>query len=137
MIFISSPASAASLQGGTETILVAEDDSSLQKLTAMVLSNYGYVVIEAVDGQSAVEKLVENSDRINLVILDAIMPKKNGREAYQEMRLVRPELKAVFLSGYSRDLCAVGNVLEENSIFIQKPFLPDELLVTVRKMLDK
>ena len=125
------------LRGGTETILVGEDDDSLRRLSKKVLGHYGYQVIEAVDGQDAVDKFIEYGENIDLVLLDAIMPKKNGREACQEMRTVRPSLKVVFVSGYTKDIFTVGNALDGNSVFIQKPFSPDMLVTKVREMLDK
>lgn len=125
------------LRGGTETILVCEDDAALRRLSKNVLGHYGYQVIEAVDGQDAVDKFVEYGESIDLVILDAIMPKKNGKLACDEMRIMRPDLKVVFVSGYTRDIFADGKVFNENSIFIQKPVSPDVLLSKVREMLDK
>ena len=127
----------APLRGGTETILVGEDDADLLRLSTRILSHYGYRVIEAVDGQDAVDKFIEYGESIDLVLLDAIMPKKNGREAFQEMRMLCPDLKTVFVSGYTRDIFADGNQLDENSVFIQKPISTDELVATVRAMLDK
>ncbi len=127
----------ATLHGGAETILVSEDDAVLRRLSTRVLSRYGYRVIEAVDGQDAVDKFVEYVDSIDLVILDAIMPKKNGKEAYLEMKRVRPGLKTVFVSGYTRGIFAEDQALDENSIFIQKPVSPDELLRKIRELLDK
>ena len=124
-------------RGGTETILVGEDDDALRRLSKNVLGHYGYQVIEAVDGQDAVDKFVEYGKRIDLVILDAIMPKKNGKVACDEMRTMRPNLQVVFVSGYTRDVFADNNVFDENSIFIQKPVSPDVLLARVREMLDK
>jgi len=125
------------LRGGTETILVGEDDAALLRLTTKVLDHYGYSVIGAVDGQDAVDKFVKYGDSINLVVLDAIMPKKNGKQAYDAMRVMRPDLKAVFVSGYSRDIFAEGAEMDGYSVFIQKPVSPDELLAKVREMLDK
>jgi PAS domain S-box-containing protein len=131
------PKVVAPLRGGAETILVGEDDAALLRLSTKVLGHYGYRVIEAVDGQAALDKFVEYGERIDLVILDAIMPKKNGRDACQEMRRVRPDLKVVFVSGYASDFFAESNEFDVNSVFIQKPVSPDELLATVRELLDK
>ena len=127
----------ALLCGGNETILLGEDDDALLRLSTTVLKHYGYRVIEAVDGQDAVDKFIEYGDSIHLVILDAIMPKKSGKEACQEMRIVRPDLKTVFVSGYARDIFVEGNALDENSIFIQKPIAPNDLVAKVRGLLDK
>lgn len=123
--------------GGTETILVGEDDDALRRLSKNVLGHYGYQVIEAVDGQDAVDKFVEYGKSIDLVILDAIMPKKNGKVACDEMRKMRPDVQVVFVSGYTRDVFAENSVFDGNSIFIQKPVSPDVLLARVREMLDK
>jgi len=125
------------VRGGTETILVGEDDAALRRLSKNVLGHYGYKVIEAVDGQDAVDKFVEHGESIDLVILDAIMPKKNGKLACDEMRIMRPDLKVVFVSGYTREVFAENNIFDENSVFIQKPVAPDLLLARVRELLDK
>ncbi|MBC7964065.1 MAG: response regulator [Steroidobacteraceae bacterium] len=125
------------LLDGAETILVGEDDEALRRLATKVFNHYGYRVIVAVDGQDAVDKFIEYGDSIQLVILDAIMPKKNGREAFQEMRTMRPDLKAVFVSGYARDIFAENDMPDGNSIFVQKPVSPNELVAKVREMLDK
>jgi CheY-like chemotaxis protein len=125
------------LYGGDETILVCEDDPVLLKLSSEVLNYYGYRVIEAVDGQDAVNKFGENMNSIKLVILDAIMPNKNGREACKEMRKLCPDLKAIFLSGYARDTIADEMVFDENFVFVQKPASPDVLVAKVRALLDR
>ena len=93
-----------SLKGGTETILVAEDDASLRKLTSTVLEAFGYRVITAEDGEDAITKFMENRDRIHLVMLDMIMPKKSGKDAYVEIRKIMPDIKALFVSGYTMDI---------------------------------
>lgn len=123
-------------QGGIETILVGEDDDTLRRLSRNVLGHYGYRVIEAVDGQDAVDKFVEYGASIDLVILDAIMPRKNGKQAYDEMRIVRPDLQVFFVSGYTRDIFANGTMFDGNAVFLQKPVFPDVLLAKVREMLD-
>jgi len=109
----------------------------LRKLSANVLSHYGYRVILAVDGQDAVDKFIEYGDSIDLVLLDAIMPKKNGKKACLEMRMVRPDLKVIFVSGYTRDIFANDDMVDGNSAFVQKPVSPSELAAKVREMLDK
>ena len=91
-------------KGGTETILLAEDDARLRKLTVLVLEQMGYTVITANDGEEAVTKFMENKDRIQLLLFDIIMPKKNGREAYDEIRKVMPTIPVLFASGYSPDM---------------------------------
>ncbi|NJD62775.1 MAG: response regulator, partial [Deltaproteobacteria bacterium] len=91
-------------RGGMETILVAEDDAALRRLNKATLSHFGYTIIEAIDGADAVARFLENREIIRLVILDGIMPKMNGKEAYREIKAMRPELKCIFMSGYSEDI---------------------------------
>jgi CheY-like chemotaxis protein len=124
------------IRGGSETILVAEDDTALRNLASMVLHQYGYSVIEAVDGEDAIAKYRENKDRVQLVILDGIMPKKNGKEVYQEIRSITPAIKTIFVSGYSEDIITKEGLLEPGINFILKPATPNELLKKVREILD-
>ncbi len=126
-----------SAQGGTETILVAEDDALLRKLTVNVLSHYGYTVIEAVDGEEAVCKFIENSDRIQLVLLDGIMPKKNGKEAYEEIKRLRPDIRVIFASGYSEEIFSKDGIWDTDANFLFKPVSPSDMIKKVRQVLDK
>ncbi len=87
--------------GGTETILLAEDDENVRKLTRTVLEDFGYKVITAFDGQDAVIKYKENKDKIQLLLFDIIMPKTTGKEAYDEIKAITPEVKVLFVSGYA------------------------------------
>ena len=84
------------LTGGTETILLAEDEEEVRKLMKLVLEEAGYKVIEAVDGQEALEKFRENKDSIDLLLLDVIMPKINGKGVYEEAKKIKPDVKALF-----------------------------------------
>lgn len=122
---------------GIETILLAEDDIGVRRLTSEVLQEFGYKVITAVDGEDAVRKFLENKDRIELVILDVIMPNKNGKEAFIEIKKERPDIKALFTSGYTSDV--INNkrgIIEEALNFLPKPASPNELLRKVREVLD-
>ncbi len=123
--------------GGTETVLVAEDDKALRKLIKTVLGEFGYKVIDAVDGEDAVEKFMENKDRIDLLVFDVIMPKKNGKEAYEEIKKINPMVKALFTSGYTSNIIHKKGILEEGINFILKPVSPKELLRKVREILDR
>jgi two-component system cell cycle sensor histidine kinase/response regulator CckA len=122
--------------GGSETILIAEDNETLRELFSTILKHHGYRVIVAVDGDDAVNKFRENKDRVQLAILDGIMPKKNGREAYNELRAINPSLKAIFVSGYAEDVITREGLLEQNINFSQKPVPPTVLLKKVRDVLD-
>jgi CheY-like chemotaxis protein len=125
------------IKGGTETILIAEDDAQVRGLTKEVLEGYGYKVMEAVDGDDAIKIFNENKDKIQLLFLDVVMPKKNGKEVYDEITKIRPDIKAIFTSGYPADIIHKKGIIEEGSNFILKPMLPDELLRKVRDVLDK
>jgi CheY-like chemotaxis protein len=125
----------AAVQGNRETILIAEDDRDVRKLSKLVLERNGYTVFEAGDGAEAVRRFMENSDRISLVLLDVVMPKKNGQSVYEEIRSIRPELKALFISGYTQDIVNRKGVLDEGINFIAKPVQPDELLAKIKEVL--
>jgi polar amino acid transport system substrate-binding protein len=125
------------LAGGSETILLAEDDDDLRKLIKQVLEDFGYTVLAAADGDEAVGLFMEHHDTINLLLLDFIMPKKNGREAYAEMQKIEPAVKALFTSGYTADIIHKQELLDKGFEFILKPVSPTELLKKVREVLDK
>ena len=122
--------------GGTETILVTEDNEEVRSLTCLVLREFGYTVIEAVDGEDAVTKFFENKERIDLVMLDVIMPKKSGREAGDAIRKTDPAVKVLFTSGYTAEIISKQRILDEGADFISKPSTPHELLGKVRAVLD-
>jgi len=125
------------LKGGTETILLAEDDESLRKMTAIVLRHVGYTVLEVENGQDAVKRFIENKDIIRLVILDGIMPVMNGKEAYREISALCPDMRCIFMSGYAEDVFTKDGILQADVEFISKPVTPSALLHTVREVLDR
>ncbi|MBI5640577.1 MAG: response regulator [Nitrospirae bacterium] len=125
------------ITGGTETILMAEDDPALRKLTRVILEDAGYTLIVAEDGEDAVRKFQEHMDEVRLVILDVIMPRKNGREAYEEIRNIRPDIKAIFASGYTADKVNLEGMLEPGFELLLKPVTPRDLLKKVREVLDR
>jgi signal transduction histidine kinase/CheY-like chemotaxis protein len=123
---------------GHEIILVAEDNADVRRAEQEILTESGYTVIESEDGEDAVNKFMENGNRekIDLLILDVIMPKKNGKEVYDAIRKKNPHVRAIFTSGYTADIIQRRGILEEGSDFILKPFLPHKLLEKVRTVLD-
>ena len=125
------------LEGGSETILVAEDDEQVRNLTVEILNDAGYAVIEAINGVDAIEKYVEHSDTVELLLLDVVMPKKNGKEAYDEIKQIKPDIRVIFMSGYTGDVVISKGIVEREYAFIQKPLIPDELLLLVRKALGR
>jgi PAS domain S-box-containing protein len=123
--------------GGTETVLLAEDDADVRKLTRAVLEEFGYRVVEAVDGEEAVRQYREHGEKIDLVILDVIMPRKDGRAAYEEIKRIRPDAKALFLSGYAAGHIRPEEVGGEGLRFLAKPISPRELLREVRRAIEE
>ena len=123
--------------GGTETILVVDDDASLRELSRKVLVQFGYTVITAEDGRDAVNKFRECRDTISLILLDIIMPKMNGKEALEEIRKLSPESRIIFISGYSADIVYTRGMLDEGFEFLSKPISPVKLLQKVREVLDR
>jgi PAS domain S-box-containing protein len=122
--------------GGTETILLAEDDEAVRFLMKRVLTEYGYTVIEAVDGADAVSRFSENRGKINLLLFDLIMPRMNGKEAFNEIRKTSPGIKVIFSSGYAPETIREKAMLEDGVNLIYKPTSPLELLRTVRSVLE-
>jgi PAS domain S-box-containing protein len=122
---------------GNETILVAEDDTALRELFSTILQVYGYNVILAKDGQEAIQKFMDNKDNIKLVMLDVIMPRKSGKEVYDEISKLRPDIKTIFSSGYTADRIDKDSMLKEGLNFIMKPASPRDLLKKIREVLDQ
>jgi two-component system, cell cycle sensor histidine kinase and response regulator CckA len=128
---------AVPVKGGNETVLVTEDDASLRELTRIILESFGYTVISAEDGEDAITKFMENRERISLVLIDMIMPKKNGKEVSEAMRKVNPRLKILFMSGYTMNIIKTEELTAAGFDFIHKPFQPTDLLIKVREVLDR
>jgi len=117
---------------GSEVILFAEDDESVRRMTKLILDESGYQVIEAVDGEDAVKKYMENKERIELLLFDLVMPKKSGKEAYDEIRKIMPDIRVVFISGYSPDIIQQKALIGQDMKLIFKPVSPTELLRKIR-----
>jgi len=122
-------------RSGSAVILVAEDDADVRQLTRTVLENFGYTVIEAVDGEDAVRQFTNNQDVVQLLLLDVIMPRMNGKEACEEIRLLKPDVKAIFTSGYPAEVIRQKGVLDESDLFLFKPASPRETLRMVQDSL--
>jgi two-component system cell cycle sensor histidine kinase/response regulator CckA len=130
------PASAMPIKKGSETILMAEDDEYLRNLNRSVLEEYGYRIIVARDGEEAVQLFRDNKDTIRLLVLDVIMPKKNGKDAADEIRKIAPSVKVLFTSGYTADFVSTKGINEPGRFFLPKPASPTALLLKVREVLD-
>jgi signal transduction histidine kinase len=124
-------------RGGTETILIAEDEGMLRDLMAESLGQLGYRIMTVADGEEAVREFERHPNEIDLAILDTVMPRVSGADAYVRMRAVKPHLKAIFISGYAADGARLAELLEtERLLFIQKPFSPKAVALKVREVLE-
>lgn len=121
--------------GGSETILVAEDNDEVRRLAQEVLSTAGYRVLLALDGDEAVLKFREHAEEIDLILLDVVMPRMNGKEVYDTIMAIKPGVRALFMSGYTADIINQKGILEERIHYISKPLSPDTLLRKVREVL--
>jgi PAS domain S-box-containing protein len=119
---------------GTETVLLAEDEDSVRKLIRSILEKYGYRVIEAVDGDQAIEKYLIHETEIDALILDVIMPKRNGKEVYDIISKGAPDMKALFISGYNDEMIEKKGIGDRCHI-VTKPLSPAVFLKTLRKVL--
>ena len=120
---------------GSGTILLAEDESSVRLMLKTILTESGYQVIEAVNGIDAVHKYSENRHSIDLVLLDVIMPRMNGRETRDEILKIRRDVKVLFMSGYSGDILGEEILRQEGVGFIHKPLNPREIIRQLQETL--
>ncbi|MEY2465502.1 MAG: hypothetical protein QOD03_23, partial [Verrucomicrobiota bacterium] len=127
----------ASTRGGSETILLVEDDPSVRIVVRSVLSRLGYRIIEAPTGVSALEVSRLNRDEIRLLLTDLILPDgMNGKELAVRLLQENPQLKIIYTSGYSTDIAGKDLRLEDGVNFLAKPFEAHKLAQTVRARLD-
>ncbi len=122
--------------GGTETILLAEDEEQVRGVAVRILERAGYHLLVACDGNEAVELFQKNADRIKLALLDVVMPRLNGPAACDAIRALRPELPIVFLTGYSHQHLGDDFSPTSKTGLLQKPYGPRDLLRVIRQMLD-
>jgi PAS domain S-box-containing protein len=121
---------------GTETILLVEDDEAILNLGKIILENLGYTVLAARTPGHAIHLAEEHPGDIRLLITDVVMPEMHGRELAEKLSAIRPNLKCLYMSGYTADVIAHRGILDEGLNFIQKPFGGDDLAARVRQMLD-
>lgn len=127
---------AETVSGGTETILLAEDDELARRLVRRVLTERGYTVIEAVDGLDAVSKFSESSKAIDLLLFDLIMPNMNGKEAWDKIRKLLPGVRVIYFTGYAPETIQQKVLLSGDVHMLAKPLSSKELLRMVRTVLD-
>lgn len=122
--------------GGTETILVAEDDEAVSNMVVLALNGYGYRTIQACDGREAVELFKAGKDNIDMLLSDVMMPFLNGVEAARIIKGIKPEVKVLFMSGYAADIVNDKTGDEKDFQLIIKPIHPVRLALKIREILD-
>jgi len=124
-------------QAGSETILLVEDQPQVRELAQMVLAGKGYSVIVAATAEEAERACAERDREIHLLLTDVIMPGVSGRELAKRLALRQPNLRVLYMSGYTFNVIAQGGMLEDGVAFLQKPFTPSTLAEKVREILDR
>lgn len=122
-------------EGKNETILFVEDDDMVRNMVAAVLEQYGYNVIKAENGSVAMKRC-EQEDKIHLMITDVVMPGTSGPDLVRQIITTQPEMKVLYISGYTDDAIVHHGVLDENTPFLQKPFTPQKLALKVQELLE-
>jgi PAS domain S-box-containing protein len=120
---------------GTETILLVEDDAVVRELVQRTLGIYGYKVLQAANGPEALSICQSNDEPIDLMLTDVVMPQMSGRELAEAVAKCRPEIKVLYMSGYSGEAVVRGGMLGQDMPFLQKPFTPDALTRKIRQAL--
>ncbi|MEA2639665.1 MAG: hypothetical protein QOF51_1059 [Chloroflexota bacterium] len=122
--------------GGSETVLIAEDEPGVRRLAAAVLESVGYTVLIASQAAEAIEVALQHHGPIDLLLTDIVMPGLSGRELAQRLRHLRPGVKVLYMSGYTPDVAVRHGVLEATMAYLQKPFTPVALAQRVREVLE-
>ena len=130
------PPAESILPGSGETILLAEDEKEVLDLVAFMLESMGYRVLKATTGKEALQLLAEGTDRIDLALVDVVMPEMGGRELYEKITQLRPSLPVVFNTGYAADTIDSQFLEDHNIRLLHKPYTPDELSKTIRESIE-
>ncbi len=125
------------VRGGSETLLIAEDNAGVAGALRISLEEYGYRVLVGSNGEEAVRMFTEHADQVKLCVFDVIMPQMNGKEAFRRISSMRSDVGVIFMSGYTADVIEATDLLDQRAVFMSKPINPGDLLVLVRQMLDR
>ncbi len=125
----------AATPGGTETVLVVEDQEEVRRFTSDVLRHYGYTVLVAASGDEALTVLSEHSGDVDIIVTDLVMPGMTGRELADRVAAARPGIPTLFMSGYSDEVATRHGVLAQEAAYLQKPFSPRALAEKIREVL--
>jgi CheY-like chemotaxis protein len=121
---------------GGETVLVVDDEAAVRSAVREILQPRGYIVLEAGSGEEALRICAGQQGPIHLLLTDVVMPGMSGPEVAQRLAHMRPEMRVLYMSGYSDDALIRRGVVEEGTAFLQKPFMPAALAHKVREVLD-
>ncbi len=127
----------ATLETGSETILLVEDESAILRLATGMLESLGYQVLAAASPSEALERVENHSNSVDLLVTDVVMPEMNGRELARRLTEQYPQIRSLYTSGYTANVIAHHGVLDEGVHFLQKPFSREQLAGQVRKILDE
>jgi PAS domain S-box-containing protein len=122
---------------GTEVVLLAEDDVNLRALTRDILASEGYTVLESRDVEDALRIAERQDGTIHLLLTDVVMPRRSGRALAAAVKRFRPEVKVLYMSGYTDNVIVDHGVLDPGTALLQKPFVPADLARKVRRVLDR
>ena len=122
---------------GTETILLAEDNPLLREFIVRTLRDNGYRVLETSNGEEAIQMAQNTPETIHLLLTDIVMPQKNGKEAAEGVQSARPDIKVIFMSGYTDNVSILRDDLTPSAPFLQKPFAASDLVALIRQVLDE
>ena len=132
---VEDPVTSDSLQG-SETILLVEDEEVVRRLLQRILSRQGYNLLEACDGEDALQVFAQHRDTIHLLVTDVVMPKMNGSELVRRLKILCPEIKVLYVSGHPEKATDLETELGRDVKLIYKPFQHETLLTNVRSLLD-
>ena len=133
---VAAPVDKAEPRRGTETVLVVEDAASVRMVSRQVLERYGYLVLEAPDGETALRLAAKHRGPIHLLLTDVVMPGLSGRQLAEQLAQLRPDIKTLFASGYAANAIAHHGILDSGIAYLPKPFTPETLARRVREVLD-